>query len=58
VSIYDTYGKVITLHSEVAMAVCPGTNHTAAFFGMSLEPAGVGIWEQLGRIRDTFQCRG
>ena len=39
------------------MAVCPGTNHTAAFFGMSLEPAGGGIWQEVDRIRDTFRCR-
>jgi hypothetical protein len=38
----------------VAAAVRPGTNHTAAFFGMG----GEGIWKQRDRIRDTFRCRG
>jgi len=57
VSIYDTHGKVIKLNSEVVAAACPGTNHTAAFFGMSREPRHAGIWKQLDSIRDSFRCR-
>jgi hypothetical protein len=56
VSIWDTHGKVITLNSEVVTASCPGSNHTALFFGMSLEPRDGGVWKQLDAVRDTFRC--
>jgi len=56
VSIWDTHGKVITLHSEVVAATCPGSNDTNLFFGMSLEPRDGDIWKQLDSIRDTFRC--
>ncbi len=36
---------------------CPGTGHTAAFFGMSEEPRGEGIWKKLDGIRDGFRCQ-
>jgi hypothetical protein len=57
VNIWDTHGKVITLNSEVVAATCPGTNHTAMFFGMSLEPRDGEMWKQLRAVRDTFRCR-
>lgn len=57
VDIWDTHGKVIRLNSEVVSAVCPGTNHTALFFGMSLEPREGAMWKRLDAIRDTFQCK-
>jgi hypothetical protein len=57
VSIWDTHGKFITLNSEVVAASCPGSNHTALFFGMSLEPRGSEIWKDLDAVRDTFRCR-
>lgn len=57
VSIWDTHGKVITLNSEVVAVVCPGSNHTAMFFGMSLEPRDGEMWKQIDAIRDTFQCK-
>jgi hypothetical protein len=57
VSIWDTHGKVITLNSEVVAASCPGSNHTALFFGMSLEPRDREIWKGLDSVRDTFRCR-
>ncbi len=56
VAIYDTHGKVIALHSEVVSAVCPASGHTAAFFGMSGEPPGEGIWKALDAVRDSFRC--
>jgi hypothetical protein len=56
VSIYDSHGKIITLQSEVVTCFCPATRHTAAFFGMSLEPAAKDIWKQLHAIRDSFRC--
>lgn len=56
VAIYDTHGQVITLHSEVVAAFCPASGHTAAFFGMSLEPADGEIWKSLHAIRDSFRC--
>jgi PDZ domain len=56
VSIYDTHGKVITLNSEVVTCVCPGSNHTAAFFGMSQQPRQGGIWKQIDSVRDSFRC--
>ena len=57
VTIWDTHGKLITLNSEVVAAICPGSNHTAMFFGMSLEPRDGEMWKQLDAIRDTFRCR-
>jgi hypothetical protein len=45
------------LNSEVVAAACPGSNHTALFFGMSLEPRGSEIWKDLDAVRDTFRCR-
>jgi len=56
VTIYDTHGKTITLNSEVVASVCPGTGHTAYFFGMSMEPRGKPIWQQLDAVRDSFHC--
>jgi len=56
VTIYDTHGKLITLNSEVVAAVCPGSNHTAFFFGLSLEPRSGPIWQQLDAARDSFRC--
>lgn len=56
VRFYDTHGKIISLHAEVVATFCPGSNHTAVFFGLSQEPRDAGIWSQIDRIRDTFQC--
>jgi PDZ domain len=56
VSIYDPHGKVIQLNSEVVTCVCPGSNHTAAFFGMSEEPRYASIWKQIDAVRDSFRC--
>lgn len=56
VTIYDTHGKILQLNSEVAASVCPGTGHTAVFFGMSLEPRTGPVWKKLDAIRDTFRC--
>jgi hypothetical protein len=56
VSIYDTHGKIINLNSEVVACVCPGSNHTAAFFGMSLQPRQEAIWKGIDAVRDSFRC--
>jgi hypothetical protein len=56
VSIWDTHGKVIRLNSEVAVAQCPGSGHTALFFGASLEPREAAIWKEIDAVRDTFRC--
>ena len=56
VSIWDTHGKVIQLNSEVAQAQCPGSGHTALFFGMSLEPRDGPVWKAIDAVRDTFHC--
>jgi hypothetical protein len=57
VDIWDTHGKIITLNSEVVTAVCPGSGHTAVFFGMSREPRNGAMWKDLDAIRDTFRCK-
>jgi PDZ domain len=57
VNIYDGHGKVITLNSEVVMAACPGTGHTAFFFGMSQQLRDQTIWKQLDAVRDSFRCK-
>jgi len=56
VSIYDTHGKIVRLNSEVVTAVCPGSTHTAAFFGMSQQPRTEGIWKSIDAVRDSFRC--
>jgi hypothetical protein len=56
VNIYDTHGKTIALNSEAVAAECPGSGHTVAFFGMSEEPMGQGIWAKLDAVRDAFRC--
>ena len=56
VNIYDTHGKIINLNSEVVTCVCPGSNHIAAFFGMSLQPRQEAIWKAIDGIRDSFLC--
>jgi len=56
VSIYDTHGKVIDLNSEVVTGVCPGSDHTVAFFGMSMQPRQEGIWKSIDTVRDSFRC--
>jgi len=56
VTIYDTHGKVINLNSEVVTTVCPGSNHTAAFFGMSQQPRQESIWKHIDAVRDSFRC--
>ena len=55
--IYDTYCKIITLHSEVLISTCGTPDHTAFFFGQSLEPRDGEMWKQLDTVRDTFRCR-
>lgn len=56
VSIYDPHGKVINLDSEVVTGVCPGSNHTAVFFGMSMQPRQEAIWKRIDAVRDSFRC--
>ena len=56
VTIWDTHGKMITLNAEVLISGCGTSDHTAFFFGMSLEPRGGDMWKQLDAIRDTFRC--
>jgi hypothetical protein len=56
VSIYDTHGKIITLNSEVVTGVCPGSNHTMAFFGISMQPRQDAIWQRIDAMRDSFRC--
>jgi hypothetical protein len=56
VSIWDTHGKVIRLNSEVVQAQCPGSGHTALFFGMSLEPSDGPVWGAIDAVRDSFRC--
>jgi hypothetical protein len=56
VNIYDTHGKIITLNSEVVASACPGTNHTAVFFGMSQQPRQEPIWRHIDEVRDSFRC--
>jgi len=56
VSIYDPHGKVITLNSEVLASVCPGSNHTAVFFGMSQEARPGTVWQGIDAVRDSFRC--
>lgn len=56
VIIYDTHGKLITLNSEVVTGACPGSNHTAAFFGMSMQPRQEEIWKHMDAARDSFRC--
>jgi PDZ domain len=56
VTIYDARGKLIKLNSEVVTSLCPGSNHTAAFFGMSEQPRPEGIWKQIDAVRDSFRC--
>jgi hypothetical protein len=56
VTIYDTHGSVMKLHSEVTTSLCTATNHAAVFFGMSREPRPAGIWPQLDAARESFQC--
>jgi hypothetical protein len=55
-SIWDTHGKRIKLNAEVVAAVCPGSDHTALFFGMSLEPRTGEVWKQIDAARDSFRC--
>jgi hypothetical protein len=57
VTLWDTHGQVIALNSEVVAAICPGSNHTALFFGMSLEPREGDMWKQIDAIRDSFRCQ-
>jgi hypothetical protein len=57
VTIWDTHGKLIVLNSEVISAACPGSNHTALFFGMSLEPRNGDVWRQIDAVRDSFRCK-
>jgi hypothetical protein len=56
VSIYDTHGKIITLNSEVVTGACPGSNHTAAFFGVSVQSRQEAIWKSIDAMRDSFRC--
>jgi len=57
VTIWDRHGKIITLNSEVRISDCGTSDHTALFFGMSLEPRDGEMWKQLDAIRDTFRCQ-
>lgn len=56
VTIWDTHGKTITLNSEVRISDCGTPDHTAFFFGQSLEPRDGDMWKRIDAIRDTFQC--
>ena len=55
-NIYDTHGKIITLNSEVLISTCGTLDHTAIFFGQSLEPRDGEMWKQINALRDTFHC--
>jgi hypothetical protein len=57
VTIWDTHGKIITLNSEVMISTCGTPDHTAFFFGMSLEPRDGSMWKEIDAIRDTFRCK-
>lgn len=65
VSLYDTHGKVITLHSEITTAVCAGSGggagagagHTVVYFAMSQQPRPAEFWGALDAVRDGFNCR-
>ena len=54
--IWDTHGKTITLNSEVRISQCGTSDHTAFFFGQSLEPRDGEMWKRIDAIRDTFRC--
>jgi len=56
VNLYDTHGKVISLHSEVSTAVCAESGHMAVFFAMSYEARPGSLWSQLDAVRDGFKC--
>jgi hypothetical protein len=56
VTFWDTHGKIITLNSEVLISACETPDHTAFFFGMSLEPRAGDMWKQIDAIRDAFRC--
>jgi hypothetical protein len=56
VTIWDTHGKTITLNSEVRISGCGTSDHTAFFFGMSLESRDGDMWTRIDAIRDTFLC--
>jgi hypothetical protein len=51
-----SYGKIITVNSEVLVSTCGTSDHTVLFFGGSLEPRNGDIWKQLDAVRDTFRC--
>jgi hypothetical protein len=48
--------KIINLNSEVLTGVCPGSGHTMAFLGMSMQPRHQGSWKSIDVVRDTFRC--
>jgi hypothetical protein len=55
-TIWDTHGKTITLNSEVRISRCGTSDHTAFFFGQSLEPRDGEMWKRIDAVRDTFRC--
>ena len=57
VTIWDTHGKLITLNSEVLISTCGTADHTAMFFGMSLEPRSGAMWKEIDAVRDSFRCK-
>jgi hypothetical protein len=56
VNIYDPRGQIIRLNSEVVTAVCPGSNHTVTFVGMSMQTRPAAIWKTIDTVRDSFRC--
>jgi hypothetical protein len=44
------------LEKRFYTGVCPGSNHTAAFFGISMQPRQEAIWKRIDAIRDSFLC--
>jgi hypothetical protein len=39
------------------ISTCGTPDHTAFFFGMSLEPRDGSMWKEIDAIRDTFRCK-
>jgi len=44
------------LEKRFYTGVCPGLNHTVAFFGISMQPRQEAIWQRIDAMRDSFRC--
>ena len=56
VDLWDTYGKLITLNSQVTISDCGTASHTLLFYAMSRQPPDGEIWKQIDAVRDGFRC--